>query len=191
MTSPKVIGIVGKAGSGKDTLADMFVNTGFVKMAIADGVKTITQKVYGTDSRILWGPSPGRTLQVRTQLECIGQAMRDLDENYWSDLIVRRITSFFNSRPDVLSLYRDESSPGVVVSDVRYAKEAQRLIDKFGAILIKIDRVTHNTAHGDCVSEKAVDEIPAELIKYTVSNDGSMSDLYGAFRKVAGEIDES
>lgn len=54
----KIIGIMGKAGSGKDTVADFLVfNCGFVKMSLADEMKRFTKKVFGFSDEQLWGPS--------------------------------------------------------------------------------------------------------------------------------------
>jgi cytidylate kinase len=50
-----LIGICGKAGSGKDTIADhLVVNHGFQKYAFADPLKEIV-KVFGFPERSLYG----------------------------------------------------------------------------------------------------------------------------------------
>lgn len=56
-----IIGIVGKAGSGKDTVADFLVkNHGAFKMSFADPLKIFIQKTMGFTDRQLWGPSEHR-----------------------------------------------------------------------------------------------------------------------------------
>ena len=56
-----IIGICGKAGSGKDTAADFLVkNHGFVKVAFADVLKRICKEVFDFSDEQLWGPSEKR-----------------------------------------------------------------------------------------------------------------------------------
>jgi hypothetical protein len=57
----KLIGIVGKAGSGKDTIADLLVRDhGFVKIALADPIKRCLRDLYAFTDYQLWGPSSAR-----------------------------------------------------------------------------------------------------------------------------------
>lgn len=56
-----IVGLLGQAGSGKDTVADFMVkHHGFVKVAFADPLKRICQDVFGFTDEQLWGPSEKR-----------------------------------------------------------------------------------------------------------------------------------
>lgn len=56
-----IIGLCGKAGSGKDTVADFLVRDfGFVKIALADPLKRICREVFDFSAEQLWGPSDKR-----------------------------------------------------------------------------------------------------------------------------------
>jgi hypothetical protein len=56
-----IIGICGKAGSGKDTIADILVKDhGFVKVALADPLKRFCQDIFEFTTEQLWGPSEKR-----------------------------------------------------------------------------------------------------------------------------------
>lgn len=56
-----IIGLCGKAGSGKDTVADILVRDhGFVKVAFADPLKRICRDVFDFTDQQLWGPSESR-----------------------------------------------------------------------------------------------------------------------------------
>jgi hypothetical protein len=56
-----IIGICGKAGSGKDTTADFLVkNHGFVKVAFADVLKRIVREDFDFSDEQLFGPSQYR-----------------------------------------------------------------------------------------------------------------------------------
>jgi hypothetical protein len=56
-----LIGICGKAGSGKDTIADILVRDhGLAKIALADPLKRIALDVFAFTFEQLWGPSAMR-----------------------------------------------------------------------------------------------------------------------------------
>lgn len=56
-----LIGISGKAGSGKDTLADWLVeNKDFVKVSLADVLKRACKEFFDFSDEQLWGPSEKR-----------------------------------------------------------------------------------------------------------------------------------
>jgi hypothetical protein len=56
-----IIGIVGKAGSGKDTVADILVRDhGFCKIALADPMKRACREFFDFTDDQLWGPSEMR-----------------------------------------------------------------------------------------------------------------------------------
>lgn len=56
-----VIGLVGQAGTGKDTVADHLVQRyGHVRVALADVMKRFAQDALGFDVVTLWGPSEKR-----------------------------------------------------------------------------------------------------------------------------------
>lgn len=56
-----IIGLCGKAGSGKDTVADILVrDLGFVKIAFADPLKRVCKDIFDFSDEQLWGPSEKR-----------------------------------------------------------------------------------------------------------------------------------
>ena len=63
-----VIGLLGPAGSGKDLVADWFVNKGFVKVAFADPMKRFVQRAFGLSVEQLWGPSEERNKKFPVSL---------------------------------------------------------------------------------------------------------------------------
>ncbi len=61
MEEVDVIGLLGPAGSGKDLVADWFIEAhGFYKVAFADPIKRFAMKAFGLDKEKLWGPSEAR-----------------------------------------------------------------------------------------------------------------------------------
>lgn len=58
-----IIALSGPAGSGKDTIADIFVcEYGFVKVSLAAPIKRICQNVFGFTNKQMWGPSYNRNI---------------------------------------------------------------------------------------------------------------------------------
>ena len=58
-----IIGIAGKAGSGKSTVAKILVEKhGYVEIALADDVKRIAKGIYVFTDEQLWGPSEKRNV---------------------------------------------------------------------------------------------------------------------------------
>jgi hypothetical protein len=121
-----IIGVVGKAGSGKDTIADMLVkNNNMCKMAFADPLKRICKELFNFTDEQLWGPSEKRSepdfrykrytdngleyLNARTALQKIGtEGARFCYENIWVEYTIRQITKLLSS-----DVYRYSSIKGV------------------------------------------------------------------------------
>lgn len=95
--------INGRAGSGKDTLADYLVNKyGFKKVAFADGIYEIAQKYFGMK------------IKDRNLLQQIGEKLREIDPLVW-----------------VRYAFSDaEKHDKVVISDCRRANEYAWAIEK-------------------------------------------------------------
>jgi hypothetical protein len=96
------IAILGRAGSGKDTVANYLVSEhGFEKHAFSEGLYKICREYYGM------------TVKDRGLLQEVGEAMRSID-------------------PDVFVKYLGRSlknSKNIVISDVRFVNEYKTLKD--------------------------------------------------------------
>lgn len=78
-----IVILSGKAGSGKDTVADFFVkNHNVVKIAMSDPMKRFCQSVFEFTDDQLWGPSDYRN----------GVDSRYLDEEKWNHARVRMVS---------------------------------------------------------------------------------------------------
>ena len=165
----KLIGITGKAGAGKDTLAAGFVRLGYRRIAFADALKEAAAVIAGEPSgpyfthegKVEFSPVLGRTR--REALQSLGSAVRShLDEGVW----VRR----------ALAEWERLGRPATVISDVRYDNEAQKIRD-LGGMVIRIDRpgpallsgaaAAHESEHGVCV----------DLVDEVFVNDGDIDDV--------------
>lgn len=167
------IGLLGYAGSGKDTVAEYLVRHGFARIAFADPVRDVLLSInplvttdglrlrdvvetYGFDTAKRQFP------EVRELLQGLGAGVRDeLGESTWVDHVTRRLDAL-SDRP-------------VVVTDVRYPNEG-RALQRRGFFLVEVQRpgVGPANAHPSEV------DIPVELADATLLNNGSIAELYEA-----------
>lgn len=105
--------LIGRAGSGKDTVADYLVERhGFVKLSFAAKLKAIAEEMFP----ISWQASRRRLLQD------LGMKFREIEENCWVDYLLRQVHRYQK----------------VVITDCRYDNEYEIcLISNF--IPAKID----------------------------------------------------
>lgn len=83
MHNPRIIGLSGPAGSGKDTIADLLaVHAGFTKMAFADTLRTEVVLAFATDPSFL---TQRETKETPMRCLAIG---RCLDEGFVARMIV-------------------------------------------------------------------------------------------------------
>jgi enamine deaminase RidA (YjgF/YER057c/UK114 family) len=132
-----LIGLTGYAGSGKDTVADILVRDhGFKRYAFADKMREalLTLNPFVEEcglslqdilSNETWDEAKRRYPEVRELLQRfgteVGRAM--FGEDFWVDLVARQI--------------EDELPWGsnVVMTDVRFANEANWVYHEFGTVL--------------------------------------------------------
>jgi len=59
-----LVGIVGRAGSGKDTVAGFLRDLGWASLAFADPLKAFVRDAWNLPDAVLWGPSELRELPI-------------------------------------------------------------------------------------------------------------------------------
>ncbi len=168
-----IIGIVGKAGSGKDTAAAMIPDSR--RMSFADPLKEFCAQVFGWDRDTLWGaselrnkPDPryvranGEILTPRFALQTLGTEWgRACCPDIWALAGVRRA--------------QESGCARAVFSDCRFLNEAQAIRNAGG----KIWRVVRPGAGltGDAAihpSELEQEQIAAD---FTLQNTGTLEAL--------------
>ncbi len=176
------VALMGRAGAGKDTVAARLVKRhAFVRVAVADPVRDLAaalDPVVGYEPTG-FGPLPIRLSdilrregwdqakqrpEVRRTLQRLGQGVREQDEHYWLRAALAKL--------DVADRWRVP----VVVTDVRYANEADALRSR-GALMVRIER-PGATAGGEAarhVSERELEAYPADV---TIPNGGTLADLH-------------
>lgn len=133
----QLIGIVGHAQSGKDTIADYLVkNYGFTKLSFATKVKKITKSLFNipnntakTTQLPLWG------MTYRDLLQQVGSKLREIHPDIWVNPIIGEIL--------VCNIFGN-SSENFAISDVRYLNELNAIRQE-GGKLIKIIRTNFVT----------------------------------------------
>lgn len=194
-----ILGISGKAGSGKDTVADYLVkNKYFTKVALADPIKRICGDVFNFSNEQLYGPSEMRSkpderypnVTVRKAAQLLGtEWARNLHEDIWVDYLLRTIKKF-QSNPNYKysqekGVYKDElgfdmlmRNENVVVPDVRFSNEIKILKDQ--AYLIRIVRPSAGLVgeSGQHASEMEQDSIPDSDFDDIIENNGTLDELF-------------
>lgn len=142
------IGLVGYAGSGKDTayqLIRLFINKEAERLAFADKLKDIADNMLEIADLERVARSSDREVkeQIRPLLVWLGEYARKQDKDYWIDKII----------PDVIYL-KKASCPMVVFTDVRYLNEAKYVIDHSGYLVhIKSSSMPANSTEANSIAE--------------------------------------
>jgi dephospho-CoA kinase len=165
-----VIGVVGQAGHGKDTVANIIVDKfQFERIALADRLKQDLAEWFEGDEdfTIERQNARDRHPKVRRLQQIYGTEIRRAqDKNYW--LKEFAFTALGRAAAGVR---------GVVVSDIRFPNEATILREKWNGLLLFVER-SHQEANVDMshASEAHVQDL-RQLADYTFVNDGTLEDL--------------
>ena len=182
----KYIGLVGRARSGKDTVAlHLIEKHGYTRVAFADRMRdavealnpviridadgliyTLAQglKMYGWEGLKTYSPDIRGYLQ-RMGTE-VGRYM--FGEDFWVEQALRV----------------SEAYERVVFSDVRYPNEAER-IRKEGGVLWRVERegIEKSDEH---TSESLIETIKVDSV---VKNNGTIEELFAKVDKLMGKLD--
>ena len=210
-----IIGITGFMGSGKDTVAEMFVDKGAVKDSFAAPLKDLCASVFGWDRHMLEGETvesrdfretpdifwskktgiPNFTPRLALQLMGTDVMRNHFHQDIWIDSLEYRLRSKSESRC-------------VVISDARFRNELD-LIKNMGGKIIWVQRGelpewydTAKTAHNNAISRKIMETKYRDVhesewnwagypVDYIIKNDSSLEDLYKDALKVQQDIFKS
>lgn len=195
--TPKLYGITGKAGSGKDTLASRMLRTTSLREGRTGGVISLADPIKELAAEVLSSLLPDYTASLLDAMD--RTSYREVKEQKFStlfhkcpaqleDLSLRGVwqdigSSFRNSiHPDVWALRClakidvinnvNNNNTLIIVPDVRYDNEAT-LLKQAGATIIKVvrDGIEEVRAH------ESEGGISTSLVDIVIHNNGSIQDL--------------
>ena len=161
---PRLVGLIGKAGAGKDKFYSTVLSPYYVKVAFADAVKVLSVyrvlKTFTLESEeellrvfpsvYLLFFAPKKNNFARSFLQNTGtDLVRSYDKDYWIKIADEMINKYH------------ELGINVAVTDVRFRNEAEYILDK-GGILVRIEgqgSYDKNNPLGKHQSEKEIEEI--------------------------------
>ena len=197
-----IIGITGFIGSGKDTVANMFVERGCVHDSFAAPLKDVCSSIFGWPREMLEGDTvesrdfrempdmfwtkklgvPNFTPRFALQLLGTEVLRNHFDQDIWLNSLEYRMRKM------------SDSSPCVVVSDARFRNELD-LIKNMGGVVIWVQRgelpewyETASQAHSNVVCRKIMTTKYKDVhesewnwagynVDYIINNNGTLEDL--------------
>ncbi|UIS25235.1 putative deoxynucleotide monophosphate kinase [Erythrobacter phage vB_EliS-L02] len=158
---PRIIGLIGRKGAGKDTAADMLMVRGYENIKFAGALKDMLRALlsyqgvdHGTIERMVEGDlkeEPSEYLSGQTPrwaMQTLGTEWgRNLIANgLWVDVTIRR------------AMAGDQ----VVITDCRFPNEKEA-IEKVGGVVLGITADWITPVEGEHESEALIDEMIANL----------------------------
>lgn len=173
----KLIGLTGKARSGKDTLARMMItNLGYSRLAFADPMKKAAAAAFGTligdfhDDVIKNEIEPEWNISRRRMMQATGQIFKtEFGEDFW----VRRLMRTY----DIM-----KHTDNIVITDVRFDAEAKAIIQNGGRI---VEIIRENSGlQGDEAQHISESGISPTLVFHRIRNDGTIQEMYEQMLKL-------
>ena len=171
----KLIGLSGKSGSGKDTVANYLVtNYNYTKLSFGSVLKDVVSCIFGWPRNLL----EGDTKESRE--------FRNKEDKWWSEHLKIKITpriALQKIGTDVFRMHFHQDIwllilkkqitkyDKVVVTDIRFLNECN-MIKEIGGIIMKISR--DNIIKDTHLSENILDNIK---FKYNITNNGTIEEL--------------
>lgn len=183
-----IIALSGKAGSGKDTVANELVKTkGFVKIAFADPIKRMAMEMFGFSKEQLWGDSDKRDMvDIRygfSPRHVLQKMATDFGRNLFEDVWVnttKRAIDKLNSTISTYSPYSGvnvtytpqecedmDTEKNIIITDCRFVNELN-FIKKQNWLVYRVKRSSEK--HLDHISETDLDTIPDALFTKIIIN---------------------
>lgn len=170
--TPRLVGITGKAGSGKSTAADFLVQNGWMRIKMAGPLKDMLRVLGLTDRHI-----EGDLKEVPCDLlggQTPRHAMITLGTEWGRQMIANDL--WVNAaRARIEAVLREGRN--VVVDDVRFENEAE-VIRKLGGKVLEIRR-----GSGVVINHESEQGVAPDMTCY---NEGSLAELRGYMAYVFG-----
>ena len=171
MSAPRLIGLTGYAGTGKDTVREILEARGFCGFAFADPIRNMVRELLAStgidecwmDRRELKEEAiPQLGVSYRELAQTLGTEWgRRLQPNFWLCIASAAVV-------EMTCL----GASALIVSDVRFANEAA-WVRQHGGVIWRIHRDLAGPVR-EHVSESELDDIKPDV---TLHNDGTVADL--------------
>ena len=165
----KLIGITGKARSGKDTVARMlFAQHAFTRIAFADPLKLAAQQMFGLSTEQTWDDRYKETI-----IPCWGMSPRQMFQLLGNEAVKPVFGAGIWIKRWSMSYATLKDTDDIIVPDVRFDHEASH-IRSLGGVIVEVQRgIGLVGSTGDHASERGLSTLP----EYTVDNNGTLEDL--------------
>jgi hypothetical protein len=186
-----IIGIMGNAGAGKDTIANFLtIAQDFEKISFADPMKRFCRDIFGFSYGQLWGPKEKKEtpdprwdgLTPRKALQLLGTEWgRHCHPDLWIRHAIRTAQTILNdpslaycAEAGIVQLLDGPHAKGVAFADCRFVNEFKAIKDAGG----KMVRVYRPGYDGDTHrSETEQRSLPDDAFDYVIHNTGTLDDL--------------
>jgi len=180
-----IIGVCGKGGSGKDTIADYLVkNYGYHRVAAADAMKEDLCRYLNMDLETLesiknkelslvdegeYNVVDYGSFSIRRFLQLYGMDMRyRIADTYWLERSIQ----------DKVKELGTNGQTNIVVSDVRFEIEYNWIIDNGGRVIYVDGRTGLTKDQSMHVSENFVNTTAKDKCTPVIDNSGTLEELY-------------
>lgn len=189
-----IIGLVGRAGAGKDTVASILSEShGHIRIAFADALRIEIANSFKIDSRLMDDRYEKEKINERiTIARCDDREfikrMQDLGHDihqprsprqilrWWGTEYRRQVCSdkYWHERlQDTIDSLMRTGTRKIVITDVRFINEAEFVKSLFGQIW-RVTRISADSVKADHVSESEQNHIQPTVI---ISNNGTLGQL--------------
>lgn len=184
----KLIGITGKARSGKDTIADYLMQEKwFDTISFAAPIKRGIQAAFNLQSdepgedREAIIPHLGVSKRYLYQTFGTEYGRNLIRDDIWIVMAQQTLDKIHHREMTNPGLFTD--TPGVVISDVRFDNEAE-FIKRNNGVIIHVER-ENAAAVNQHVSEAGIDP---QHIDFYINNNGTLEQLYDRVDEILGEL---
>lgn len=185
-----LIGLTGRAGCGKDTVARFLCDThGFVQIALADPLRDGLKAMLGLVDEQLYE----RALK-ETPIDWIGKSPRELMQTLGTEWGRELVADDLWLRAAARRIARIKAYPphlhvaGIVVSDIRYENEADWLRNQGGQLWI-IKRNPSHTMEEHTAAHSSEQHLPTRSGEPRIFNHGTLDELYDQVAEILQGVD--
>jgi hypothetical protein len=180
---PRIIGLLARSRSGKDTVADYIITNyksyNIVKRRLAGPIKNAVKELYGLNDDDL--ESDTKDIHI-PQFNCspreiMVQITKTVMELSGVDFFTNRLYDIIESG----SSGQSGQSEITIIPDIRYQHDIDR-IHKNNGIIIKIERNIQNIIYSN---ENNIENMEAD---YVIVNNGTLDELYTQINNIINQF---